>query len=98
VVADKQALCQRTLDLLGTAKGAEAEAIRGRMHTLARKYDKFAVLFNELLPALDGPIDLEALVEALPTPVLSTLATVARKTIAVLSERRGRSAVRSDGS
>ena len=96
VVADKQALCQRTLDLLGTAKGAEAEAIRGRMHTLARKYGKFAVLFNELLPALDGPIDLEALVEALPAPVLSTLAAVARKTMALLSERR-RSAVRSDG-
>jgi DNA-binding transcriptional regulator GbsR (MarR family) len=96
VVADKQALCQRTLELLGTAKGTEAEAIRNRMHTLARKYDKFAVLFNELLPALDGPIDLEALVEALPAPVLSTLAAVARKTMALLSERR-RSAVRSDG-
>ena len=60
VVADKQALCQRTLEILGTAKGPEADAIRDRMHTLARKYDKFAILFSELLPALDGPLDLEA--------------------------------------
>jgi DNA-binding transcriptional regulator GbsR (MarR family) len=90
VVADKQALCQRTLEILGTAKGAEADAIRDRMHTLARKYDKFAVLFAELLPALDGPLDLEALVEALPTAVLSTLAGVARRAMGLLADRRGR--------
>jgi DNA-binding transcriptional regulator GbsR (MarR family) len=81
VVADKQALCERTLAILGTAKGEEADAIRERMHNLARKYDKFAVLFAELLPAQAGPIDLEALVEALPTAVLSSLAAVVRRTI-----------------
>jgi DNA-binding transcriptional regulator GbsR (MarR family) len=90
VVDDKRALCRQTLETLGTAKGPEADAIRDRMHTLARKYDKFAVLFNELLPALDGPVDLESLVEALPTPVLSTLAGLARRAMGVLSERRGR--------
>jgi len=90
VVADKQALCERTLATLGDAKGPEAEAIRGRMRTLARKYDKFAVLFHELLPALDGPIDLESLIEALPKPVLSALAAVARKAMGLLAERRGR--------
>jgi DNA-binding transcriptional regulator GbsR (MarR family) len=97
VVADKQALCERTLAILGTAKGTEADAIRERMRNLARKYDKFAVLFNELLPEQAGPIDLEALVEALPTAVLSSLAAVARKTIGLFGERRRRSAVRSDG-
>ncbi len=88
VVDDKRALCQKTLEILGTAEGPEADAIRERMHVLARKYDKFAVLFRELLPALDAPIDLEALVEALPTPVLATLASVARKAIGILGERR----------
>lgn len=88
VVDDKRALCQQTLEILGSAKGHEADAIRGRMHTLSRKYDKFAVLFAELLPALDGPLDLEALVEALPMPVLSTLASLARKAMGVLSKRR----------
>jgi DNA-binding transcriptional regulator GbsR (MarR family) len=97
VVEDKRALCQKTLEILGTAKGPEADAIRDRMHTLARKYDKFAVLFNELLPALDGPIDLEALVEALPTPVLSTIAALARKAMGFLADRRGAGAARSDG-
>ncbi|MGO8995318.1 MAG: GbsR/MarR family transcriptional regulator [Polyangiaceae bacterium] len=92
VVADKQALCQRTLEILGTAKGPEADAIRDRMHTLARKYDKFAILFSELLPALDGPLDLEAMVEALPTAVLSTLAGVARRAMGLLTDRRGRTA------
>jgi DNA-binding transcriptional regulator GbsR (MarR family) len=92
VVADKQELCQRTLDILGTTKGAEADAIRERMHTLARKYDKFAVLFAQLLPALDGPIDLEGLVEALPTAVLSTLAGVARKAMGLLSDKRSKAA------
>ena len=99
VVDDKRALCHRTLEILGTAKGPEADGIRDRMHTLSRKYDKFAVLFNELLPALDGPIDLEALVEALPTPVLSTLAAVAavaRKAMGVLAERRARPETRSE--
>jgi DNA-binding transcriptional regulator GbsR (MarR family) len=90
VVADKQQLCHKTLEILGNAKGPEAEGIRERMHTLLRKYDKFAILFNELLPALDGPIDLEALVEALPATVLSALATVARKAMGLLGGGAGK--------
>jgi DNA-binding transcriptional regulator GbsR (MarR family) len=92
VVADKQALTQKTLEILGAAKGPEADAIRERMHVLARKYDKFAMLFEQLVPALDGPLDLEALVEALPTAVLSTLAGVARKAMGFLADRRTRGA------
>ena len=96
VVSDKQALCERTLETLGAAKGAEAEAIRERMRVLTRKYDRFAMLFDELVPSLDGPIDLESLIDALPMPVLATLAAIARKAMGLLSERRGRSG-RSDG-
>jgi DNA-binding transcriptional regulator GbsR (MarR family) len=81
VVGDKQQLCQKTLEILGNAKGPEADAIRDRMHTLARKYDRFAIVFNELLPATLGPLDLESLVEALPTPVLSAIAQVARRVL-----------------
>jgi DNA-binding transcriptional regulator GbsR (MarR family) len=81
VVADKQQLCARTLEILGNAKGPEADAIRERMHVLARKYDRFAILFNELLPSLEGPLDLESLIDALPTPVLSAIASVARRAL-----------------
>jgi DNA-binding transcriptional regulator GbsR (MarR family) len=81
VVADKQELCARTLEILGNAKGPEAEAIRERMHTLARKYDRFAILFNELLPSVEGPFDLESLIDGLPTPVLSAIASVARRAL-----------------
>src|SRR5262249_36786996 len=81
VVADKQQLCKKTLDILGNAKGPEADAIRERMHTLARKYDRFAILFNELLPSVEGPFDLESLVDALPTPVLSAIASLARRAL-----------------
>jgi DNA-binding transcriptional regulator GbsR (MarR family) len=97
VVGDKQALCQKALGILGEATGPEAEAIRAQLHTLARKYDKFATLFNELLPALDGPIDLEALALALPIPVLASLAAVARQTLG-LPDLAAREAARESGS
>jgi DNA-binding transcriptional regulator GbsR (MarR family) len=92
VVADKQQLCARTLDILGSARGAEADAIRERVSSLARKYDRFAILFNELLPALDGPMDLEALVEALPASLLSTLASVARRAMGLFARDTGKTA------
>ena len=85
VVADKQQLCARTLDILGDARGAEATALRERVTKLGRKYDRFAVLFNDLLPALEGPIDLEALIDALPTPVLSALGSVARRAMGLFA-------------
>lgn len=79
VVLDKQQLCQKTLEILGNAKGPEADAIRTRMNDLARKYDRFGLLFNELLPMVEGPFDLEALVEALPTSMISAIASVAKR-------------------
>ena len=96
VVADKRALCEHTLEILGPAKGGDADALRARIHTLSRKYDTFALLFQELLPesdGLDGPLDLEALIDSLPKPVLSTLAAVARnarRAIQLLSPSRRR--------
>jgi len=92
VVADKQQLCARTLDILGNAKGADADSIRERVSSLARKYDRFAILFNELLPALDGPMDLEALVEALPASLLSTIASVARRAMGLFARDTGKTA------
>jgi DNA-binding transcriptional regulator GbsR (MarR family) len=85
VVADKQQLCAKTLELLDGATGPEADGIRDRMNTLARKYERFAILFNDLLPGLDGPIDLESMVDALPTAVLTTVATITRRAMGLLA-------------
>ena len=77
VVADKRALCARSLALLGNAEGAEADTLRDKLHKLARTYDKFADIF-EMLPIMDGPLDLEAVINGLPKPVLTALVAVAR--------------------
>jgi DNA-binding transcriptional regulator GbsR (MarR family) len=85
VVSDKQQLCAHTLDLLGDAKGAEADALRQRVTLLGRKYGRFGALFDELLPAFEGPVDLEALIDALPTSVLTALASVARRAVGLFT-------------
>ena len=51
----------------------------------AQPTEAHAILFTELLPALDGPIDLESLVEALPTTVLASVAAVARRAMGLLA-------------
>ncbi len=78
VVVDKRSLVQRSLELLGDARGPEADELRRRLDDLGRKYSLFGELFDRLLPGLDGPIDLEALVRKIPPQVVSTLAAVAR--------------------
>jgi DNA-binding transcriptional regulator GbsR (MarR family) len=78
VVADKRALCRRALGLLGDAEGPEAEALRGRLTDLVRKYDLFAEWMERYLPAIDAPIDLEQMFRALGGPVLRTLQIAAR--------------------
>ena len=78
VVADKRQLSRRALELLGDAQGPEATALRTRLNTLMRKYDRFAVIMNELMPAGEGPIDLEALIETLPSQVIKAVAAVAK--------------------
>jgi len=85
VVVDKQQLCARTLELLGNARGPEAASLRERVTSLGRKYDRFGILFNDLLPAFEGPVDLEALIEAVPTAVLTTLGSVARRAMGLFA-------------
>ena len=64
--------------MLGDAQGPEADSLRDRLNTLMRKYDRFAVIFAELMPQSDGPIDLEALIDTLPSTVLKAVAAVAK--------------------
>ena len=85
VVADKRQLSRRALELLGDAKGPEADSLRDRLNTLMRKYDRFAVIFQELLPQSDGPIDLEALIDTLPGTVLKAVAAVAKHALGLTS-------------
>lgn len=78
VVHDKQQLCQRALSLLGDARGSEADSLRGRLSELARKYDHFAG-YMAVLPAIEGPVDLEGFLQALPPDVIAAAGAAARK-------------------
>jgi DNA-binding transcriptional regulator GbsR (MarR family) len=81
VTADKRALVQRALTLLGDADGPEAAALRGRLDDLGRKYALFGDVFDRLLPDLEGPIDLERLIGRIPPEVLSTVAALVRAAV-----------------
>src|ERR1700690_2159751 len=61
VIADKQELSREAMRMLGSARGAEADALRKRIDALGRKYERFGIVFEELMPKTDGPIDLESL-------------------------------------
>lgn len=87
VVADKRALCRRALDMLAGAQGSEADALRDRLATLAQKYERFGVLFEEVLPGVDGPIDLEAMLDGLPISVVRVMAKVARSALGLKRSR-----------
>jgi DNA-binding transcriptional regulator GbsR (MarR family) len=87
VVADKRALCRRALDMLAGAQGSEADALRDRLTTLAQKYERFGVLFEEVLPGVDGPIDLEAMLDGLPISVVRVMAKVARSALGLKRSR-----------
>lgn len=78
VVQDKRALCRRALGLLGDAKGDEADGLRARVDVLSRKYDLFAELMDRYVPDIDGPVDLEQLVAAVPEALLRALHGAAR--------------------
>lgn len=81
VVLDKQQLVQRSLALLGDAEGPDADALRSRLAELGRKYGLFAQVFDQLLPGLEGPIDLERLITLVPQQVFATLGKLARAAI-----------------
>ena len=73
-------LCNRALNLLGDAKGAEADALRDKLTALQRKYERFSRVF-ELVPITDGPIDLEEVLDGLPSTLMGTLASMARRAL-----------------
>jgi DNA-binding transcriptional regulator GbsR (MarR family) len=81
VVDDKRSLVRRSSELLGAARGPEAAALRTKLKALGGAYDRFGALFA-MLPPMDGPIDLERVVAALPPGVLEALAAVLRATLA----------------
>lgn len=78
VVHDKQQLCERALALLGDARGEEADSLRARLTELARKYDHFAN-YIAVLPDIEGPVDLEGFLEALPPDVIAAAGAAAKK-------------------
>ncbi|XYH97280.1 GbsR/MarR family transcriptional regulator [Sorangium sp. So ce1128] len=78
VVQDKRTLARRALALLGDAEGPEADAMRARLDDLSRKYDLFAELMEQLLPSIDGPVDLERLIAQVPEAVVRSLNAAAR--------------------
>jgi DNA-binding transcriptional regulator GbsR (MarR family) len=78
VVQDKRALCRRALEMLGDARGAEADGLRSRLSDLSRKYDLFADLMERFVPMAEGPVDLERLITHVPEPVLRAVSLAAR--------------------
>jgi HTH-type transcriptional regulator, osmoprotectant uptake regulator len=79
VVIDKVNLCGRALEMLGDAEGEEADALRAKLTSLKKKYERFATVF-ELVPA-DGPIDLEDVLDGLPSNILGTVASIAKRAL-----------------
>ncbi|MGH7283606.1 MAG: GbsR/MarR family transcriptional regulator [Polyangiaceae bacterium] len=78
VIADKKDLSKRGLEMLGDAKGDEAEFLRTKLHDLSRKYGRFGDLFELLVAPMDGPIDLEALIDKVPLDFIKMLASITR--------------------
>jgi DNA-binding transcriptional regulator GbsR (MarR family) len=87
VVADKRALVRQSREVLGDARGPEAAAIRGKLDALGGTYDRFAELF-EMLPVMEGPLDLEAIIDALPRAALDAIAAVTRKALGLVTRAR----------
>lgn len=80
LVLDKVSLCRRALALLGDARGEEADALREKLTSLQRKYERFATVF-EMIPIGDGPIDFESVLDGLPATVLASVASIARRAL-----------------
>jgi DNA-binding transcriptional regulator GbsR (MarR family) len=78
VVVDKVQLSQRSLELLGDDDSPEANALRAKLRDLKAKYERFAMIFESVIPGADGPIDLEALLDVVPMDMILSLASAAR--------------------
>lgn len=87
VVLDKVALCNRGLGLLGDADGAEADALRDKLTALHKKYERFATVFAEIIPATEGPVDLEELIDNIPSTMMGVFSSMARRALGVKSRR-----------
>lgn len=81
VVVDKRSLTQRALTLLGDAKGPEAESLRTRLRDLQRKYELFGKVFALFGTAIDGPVDLEALLTSIPGNTMELIVQMASATL-----------------
>lgn len=81
VVVDKRALVVRSLALLGDARGPEADRLRTLLDDLGRKYRLFGEIFDTVLPAGEGPLDLEALLNKVPKQLLTTLSGLVRSAV-----------------
>lgn len=81
VVIDKVNLCNRALGLLGDAEGPDADALRGKLTTLLRKYERFATVFTEIIPAAEGPVDLEEIIDNIPASMMGVFSSMARKAL-----------------
>lgn len=92
VVTDKVDLCNRALSLLGDARGPEADALRAKLTSLLKKYERFSTVFD-LVPITDGPIDLEEVLDNLPQAALGTVASIARRALG-LGPKKERAAPR----
>jgi DNA-binding transcriptional regulator GbsR (MarR family) len=81
VVLDKVNLCNRALAQLGDAEGPEADALRAKLTTLLKKYERFATVFAEMIPVAEGPVDLEDLIDNIPSAMMGVFSAMARKAL-----------------
>ncbi len=89
VVLDKVSLCNRALGQLGDAEGDEAEALRDKLTSLQRKYERFAAVFAEIIPVAEGPVDLEDLIDHIPSAMMGVFSSMARRALGLTpSDRR----------
>lgn len=79
VVAEKRALTQRALSILEGTQSPSAMPLRTRLGELQRKYELFARLFEQFGSTIDGPVDLEGLITAIPGDTLLMLADMAAR-------------------
>ncbi len=83
VVLDKVNLCSRALALLGDADDTEAAALRDKLTVLQRKYERFATVFAEIIPVTEGPVDLEDLLDNIPSTMIGVFSSMARRALGI---------------
>jgi len=88
VVIDKVQLSSKALDLLGDDDTEEARALRSKLRDLKAKYERFAMLFENVIPGADGPIDLEALLDVVPMDTVLSLASAARQALGLGEKKK----------